>query len=193
MLPESGDHLASLEWWLWIAAVAFGVLAPASGLIAYQIGQHRGRLERAAAEREESTRKLIEAAKKAKSAEPQPAPVARQITADQQEKLVAALSGKKGVKVIVAFGEGDGEGQQFALEITNVLKTSGWDVEGPAGGTWAPNNPIGQGIVVKDGNSPPSGAIPLWGAFTDAGIQMGAMAKPETPDDQIWIIVGTRA
>jgi len=190
LLPQSGDRLASLEWWFWVAAVAFGVLAPASGLVAYQVGQYRGRLERAAAEREESTRRLLETAKRAKEFQAQPP---RLITPAQYDQLVAALSGKRGARVLVAFVQGDGEGQQFAQDIASVLRASGWDVEGPSATTWTSNNPVGHGIVVHDGNHPPAGAILLWGAFKTAGILMGALAKPETPADQIWIIVGNRA
>src|SRR5262249_23583466 len=174
-MPQSADRLASLEWWLWIVAGVFAVLAPASGLVAYQIGQYRGRLERTAVTRPSLAPPRPETERLAKP--PEQHPLGRRITQSQHARLVARLSGHKGARVVVAFVQGDAEGEGFAQQVVDVLKASGWDVEGPGGGNWTPNNPVGHGFVVKDGNAPPDGAILLWGAFKDAGITMGAVAK----------------
>jgi hypothetical protein len=151
-------------------------------------GGDRAQVEPAA--RPEPSSLPAQAMTAAPSAEPDPS--ARHISPAQRDALIAALSGKQGAKVVVAFVQDDREGQAYALEITDLLKASGWDVTGPGGGTWAPQQPVGQGVVVQDGNSPPPGAIALVRAFGDAGIRMGAVVKPETPADQIWIIVGQR-
>jgi hypothetical protein len=111
----------------------------------------------------------------------------------QRDKIVAALSGKPAARVLVAFVQGDDDGRQFAGEIVEILRAAGWNVDGPGAVDWSPNNPIGYGVVVRDANIPPPGAIQLWGAFKDAGITLGAIAKPEAPADQIWIIIGIRA
>lgn len=179
LLPHSGERLAALESWFWLAAAVFGVLAPVSGFLAWQVGQYRGRIERTTAEREASMRRAIEAARPPGAV--QPRPLARQVTPAQREKIVGALSGKPSARVVVAFVQGDADGQRFAGGIADALRASGWEVDGPGPVDWGANNPVGHGVVVKDGNAPPPGAILLWGAFTAAGIQMGALAKPEMP------------
>ena len=100
--------------------------------------------------------------------------------------------GPKG-KVTIDCVVGDAEGQTFANDVLEVLKSSGWPVEGVDQGIYSGGaNPVGFGILVHRAATAPQYAGVLQSAFFSVGLAMGGAESDTVPEGTVQIIVGNK-
>lgn len=149
LLPPSPDRLSSIEWWLWFAAYAFGILAPVAGFVAYQISNYRGRIERSAAEAERDRLKtqneeLSEAQKRAdeevararkeaaeaksKAAEVEAKQAPRRLDSERASALGRELRSAPRGSILIVSPAGDHEAIAYALDFRGIFESAGWTV-----------------------------------------------------------------
>ena len=95
----------------------------------------------------------------------------RMISAEDRQKVVAALNGAPKGKFITQSDWMDGEAIQFAQQITNILKEAGYEQLDVRTQVLSLNGK-GAYMFVKDLKNPPAHAVAIQKAFTEIGISM---------------------
>ena len=104
------DFLVRLSGWLQIAIIVFGLLTPSLAFIKWRVDKYATSLKE-----ETYNQKLARLAP-------------RTLTFEQKRLLVKKLSIAKGRPVAVASRMLDGESADYADEIAQLFKETGWDV-----------------------------------------------------------------
>lgn len=103
----------------------------------------------------------------------------RTITTEGKQKLVEALKGSPKGTVIIKADWTDGEAQQFAKEIEDIMREAGFTLL-KANTEVLTLNSKGVFVFVVDGATPPIHARPIIGALLTAGVSTkGVIAPPE--------------
>jgi hypothetical protein len=144
---SSVEALGRFNSWLQYAIAVFGILT-AVAIVLSTVATNR--IDTLRSERE---RQLTQRLK-----ELQP----RHLTLEQETDFVQALmTGPKG-PVIVTFVLGDGEAENFAAQLKDLLARAGWPATGPEGFTGQ-----GHGLAIL-GNAP---TLPEYGATLKAALE----------------------
>jgi hypothetical protein len=115
----------------------------------------------------------------------------RAISDEDAKKFVTVLD-KEPSKVSVTTIMGDVEAFQFTTRLIELLKKSGWQVDGPNQGVF--NAPIAGVILqIKDKDQVPAGANIIAKAFHEIGVSIrGEMNPTLKTSDEISLIVGSK-
>ncbi len=116
----------------------------------------------------------------------------RSITAEQRGRLIAVLRDLPKGQVSVTCVLGDGEGLAFANQVVDVLKSAGWPVDGTNQGAFAPNNPVGFFVRVRNAANAPAHAHALLEAFNSVGIKLDGAQNPALDEKTVEIVVGNK-
>jgi hypothetical protein len=202
-LPSAPDTLSRIEWWLWFGVAFSAIVTAIVGFLAWEVGRHRTKVEKeslqgelweALEERDVKAKQLEEmiadAEKRAARLESKQAP--RRLTPTQRKQISELLKGVAHAKVVVTAVLGDGEAIRYANDLVEALGQAGWTVDGVNQAVYAPNNPVGLLIRVKDKNNPPQGTIEIGSAIKKVGLQIAGAEVPSTAPDIIEIVVGNK-
>lgn len=116
----------------------------------------------------------------------------RRISADQRERLIAALRNLPKGPVIVTCVLGDGEAIAFANQIVDSLKSAGWPVDGVNQVVYTPNNPVGFFVRVRSAANAPPYAGALQQAFNSVEIRLDGQQVPTLSEGVVEIVVGNK-
>lgn len=170
MTPDpSLEALIRIQNWIRLFFVISGILSATAGVASYVLGVRidalRGARERILREEVQATRERLEP---------------RQLTTDQAETLVRALRGKPQGWVFVEAVVGDPEALELAQQLSEVLRSVGWRVEGPdfRAGVYA----RGIYLLVADSSHPPPAMDELVAAFDAARIPLEREVSAFRPD-----------
>jgi hypothetical protein len=162
------DSLESVTWWhsvFEIAGIVFLALLVIAEIFAFIYSHRKDTLADA---HENAYAKQLSAIKERD--EP------RSLTEAQRLKLIDLLSKEKTYELTLSHSP-DIESQNFADQISTILKSAGWTID-PPGFRIMIRDATGLFIFVHDLNSPPEGSLILQRALKDAlGISAPASAK----------------
>jgi len=116
----------------------------------------------------------------------------RVIEGEQRTALVNTLKvGAKGDVGIVSVA-GDRESLDFAHQIQQILKDSGWCVCSFTPTPFSPANPVGLLMRVKEKGVEPPRAISVQRAFESVGIEVSTEEDPGLAEDALVLVVGVK-
>lgn len=116
----------------------------------------------------------------------------RHLTKEQQAALIEMLSGEPKGPVSVVCVMGDGEGNAFATQISDVLKAAGWTVlsGGVTQAAYSGGDPMGLGIIVHSAITTPLFAARIQRAFFSIGIPLAGAERLDQIVGAATILVG---
>jgi hypothetical protein len=124
---------------------------------------------------------------------------ARTLTSEQRQGLLCKLQqDPKGFVNVMAIMN-DGESNQFATELEQVLREAGWTTHGVGVGLWAGGTPLGVFVECPSTGAVPSHADHLLWALSESDllvynqiVRTDDAAIPNLPDGAILLVVGQK-
>lgn len=121
------------------------------------------------------------------------APQPRHLSETQRQKIVQLLkSAPKIAPLAIAYGEADAEQKQFALEVIEVLREAGCELEVSSAVMMVTPYASGLNFEVNQEQPYPAGADWVQKAFNEAGVPSKWFATPDMKKGKIWVVIGTR-
>jgi len=116
----------------------------------------------------------------------------RSVSPEQRKRLLEMLKDEAKGNIVVKCSVGDDEAYNFASQFVEILRSSGWSVDG-VNQSWFADPPVGAGFLVHKLADSPSYGPPLQKAFIPVGFEFSVSEQERIPVGEIELLIGHKA